>query len=118
MEAGGFFRDLGVCNGPYPPIAEHGLVGDLQTAALVSAFWFRREATTPSGWDARLYWQCIACNTIAFVIVLTVGFDLALLGDEALHLDLASHHVLVALLIATLGGHTVRGRSGSAAMAG
>ncbi|WP_329566642.1 hypothetical protein [Streptomyces sp. NBC_01361] len=63
----------------------------------------RREATTPSGWDARLYWQWIACNTIAFVIVLNVGFDLAVLGDEALHLGLASHHVLVALLIATLG---------------
>ncbi|MFF4425577.1 hypothetical protein ACFY04_33200 [Streptomyces sp. NPDC001549] len=60
-------------------------------------------ATPPSGWDARLYWRWIAYNTIAFLIVLTVGFVLALLGSDVLHLSLASHHVLVALLVATLG---------------
>uniref|UniRef100_A0AAU3HWH8 Uncharacterized protein n=1 Tax=Streptomyces sp. NBC_01393 TaxID=2903851 RepID=A0AAU3HWH8_9ACTN len=59
--------------------------------------------TSASGWDTRLYWQWIGYNTIAFVTVLTAGFVLALLGSDALHLDLASGHVLVALLIATSG---------------
>ncbi|MEU9435599.1 hypothetical protein [Streptomyces sp. NPDC048252] len=63
----------------------------------------RRETTSPSGWDSRLYWQWIAYNTIAFVIVLTAGFLLALLGDDALHLEVSSHHVVIALLVATLG---------------
>ncbi|MCT9011579.1 hypothetical protein [Streptomyces rhizosphaerihabitans] len=62
-----------------------------------------RQAAPKSGWDARLYWQWIAYNTIAFVTVLTVGFVLALLSSDALHLNLVSGHVLVALLIATLG---------------
>ncbi|WP_329299636.1 hypothetical protein OG410_15265 [Streptomyces sp. NBC_00659] len=59
--------------------------------------------SSASGWNTRLYWQWIGYNTIAFVTVLTAGFVLALLGSDALHLDLASGHVLVALLIATLG---------------
>ncbi|MEY2248587.1 hypothetical protein AB8A21_37665 [Streptomyces sp. BF23-18] len=59
--------------------------------------------TSANGWNTRLYWQWIGYNTIAFVTVLTAGFVLALLGSDALHLDLASGHVLVALLIATLG---------------
>ncbi|MGW6520646.1 hypothetical protein [Streptomyces sp. NPDC054962] len=63
----------------------------------------RRETTAPTGWDSRLYWQWIAYNTIAFVIVLTAGFLLALLGDDALHLEVSSHHVVIALVIATLG---------------
>lgn len=62
-----------------------------------------RGTTSPSGWDARLYWLWIGYNTIAFITVLTVGFVLSLLGSDVLHLRLASHHVLVALLIATLG---------------
>ncbi|MFD9396446.1 hypothetical protein ACFWBB_38620 [Streptomyces sp. NPDC060000] len=63
----------------------------------------RRETTSPSGWDSRLYRQWIAYNTIAFVIVLSAGFLLALLGDDALHLEVSSHHVVIALLIATVG---------------
>ena len=63
----------------------------------------RRETTSRTGWDSRLYWQWIAYNTVAFVIVLTAGFLLALLGDNALHLEVSSHHVVIALLIATLG---------------
>ncbi|MET9620387.1 hypothetical protein ABZZ37_06395 [Streptomyces sp. NPDC006464] len=62
-----------------------------------------REAAAPSGWDARLYWQWIGYNAIAFVIVLTVGFVLALVGSDALDLNLVSRHVVVGLLIATLG---------------
>ncbi|MEU7032553.1 hypothetical protein ABZ958_02540 [Streptomyces sp. NPDC046237] len=62
-----------------------------------------RRTASPSGWDARLYWQWIGYNTIAFVIVLTVGFVLALVSSDALNLNLISRHVLVALLIATLG---------------
>lgn len=56
-----------------------------------------------NGWNARLYWLWILYNAIAFVTVLTVGFPLALLGSNVLHLSLASHHVVVALLIATVG---------------
>lgn len=63
----------------------------------------RRETTSRTGWDSRLYWQWIAYNTVAFVIVLTAGFLLALLGDDALHLEVSSHHVVIALLVATVG---------------
>ncbi|MET7534128.1 hypothetical protein ACFWB1_35225 [Streptomyces goshikiensis] len=62
-----------------------------------------REVPASSGWEVRLYWRWIAYNSIAFVIVLSVGVALALLGSDVLHLSLASRHVLVALLIATLG---------------
>ncbi|MFJ5076206.1 hypothetical protein ACIP8Z_16605 [Streptomyces sp. NPDC088553] len=61
------------------------------------------KSVSPSGWDARLYWQWIGYNTIAFVIVLTVGFALALVGSDALNLKLVSRHLVVALVIATLG---------------
>jgi hypothetical protein len=56
-----------------------------------------------NGWDARLYWLWIWYNSIAFVTVLTIGFLLTLLGSDVLHLTLASRHVLVGLVIATLG---------------
>ena len=56
-----------------------------------------------NGWNTRLYWLWILYNAVAFVTVLTVGFLLALLGSDVLHLTLASHHVVVALLIATVG---------------
>ncbi|MFE9482883.1 hypothetical protein ACFYNM_30270 [Streptomyces spororaveus] len=62
-----------------------------------------REVPASSGWEPRLYWRWIAYNSIAFVIVLSVGVALALLGSDVLHLRLASRHVLVALVIATLG---------------
>ncbi|WP_030694143.1 hypothetical protein [Streptomyces globisporus] len=61
------------------------------------------KSVPPSGWDVRLYWQWIGYNTIAFVVVLTVGFVLALVGSDALDLNLISRHVVVALVIATLG---------------
>jgi hypothetical protein len=56
-----------------------------------------------NGWNTRLYWLWILYNAIAFVTVLTAGFLLALLGSDVLHLSLASGHVVVALLIATVG---------------
>ncbi|WP_329313461.1 MULTISPECIES: hypothetical protein [unclassified Streptomyces] len=59
--------------------------------------------TSTSGWDARLYWRWISCNTLAFITVLTAGFLLILLGNDVLHMNLASHNVILALLIATLG---------------
>lgn len=33
-----------------------------------------RKAVSSSGWNTRLYWQWIVYNTLAFVVVLTVGF--------------------------------------------
>ncbi|MFD9241757.1 hypothetical protein ACFV0D_07430 [Streptomyces sp. NPDC059556] len=71
------------------------------------------KSVPPSGWDARLYWQWIGYNTIAFVIVLTVGFVLALVGSDALNLKLVSHHLVVALVIATLGAILFGGALGA-----
>ena len=62
-----------------------------------------QRVVSANGWTTRLYWLWIWYNTIAFVTVLTVGFLLALLGSNVLHLSLASGHVVVALLIATVG---------------
>ena len=59
-----------------------------------------QRAVSANGWDARLYWLWILYNAAAFVTVLTAGFLLAALGSNVLHLSLASHHVVVALLIA------------------
>jgi hypothetical protein len=61
-----------------------------------------QRVVSANGWNTRLYWLWIWYNAIAFVTVLTVGFLLALLGSNVLHLALASH-VVVALLIATVG---------------
>ncbi|MFE0653842.1 hypothetical protein ACFVZH_35300 [Streptomyces sp. NPDC059534] len=71
------------------------------------------KSASPSGWDARLYWQWIGYNTIAFVIVLTVGFVLALVGSDALNLKLVSRHLVVALVIATLGAILFGGALGA-----
>lgn len=62
-----------------------------------------QRAVSADGWNTRLYWLWILYNAVAFVTVLTVGFLLALLGSDVLHLTLASGHVVVALVIATLG---------------
>ena len=62
-----------------------------------------QRVVSANGWNTRLYWLWILYNAIAFVTVLTVGFVLALLGSNVLHLSLASHRVVVALLIATVG---------------
>ncbi|MFF1778513.1 hypothetical protein [Streptomyces virginiae] len=72
-----------------------------------------REVPSSSGWEVRLYWRWIAYNSVAFVIVLSVGVALALLGSDVLHLSLASGHVLVALVIATLGAVLFGGVLGS-----
>jgi hypothetical protein len=56
-----------------------------------------------SGWNTRLFWLWILVQLDAFITVLTAGFLLALLGSNVLHLTLANHHTLVALLAATLG---------------
>ena len=66
-------------------------------------FQFGRAGVPANGWDARLYWLWIWYNSIAFVTVLTIGFLLTLVGSDVLHLTLASRHVLVGLVIATLG---------------
>ncbi|MFC8760735.1 hypothetical protein ACFUAG_08460 [Streptomyces sp. NPDC057193] len=58
-------------------------------------------------------WQWIGYNTIAFVIVLTVGFVLALVGSGALNLRLVSRHLVVALVIATLGAILFGGALGA-----
>jgi len=62
-----------------------------------------QRAVPANGWNTRLYWLWILYNAVAFVSVLTAGFLLALLGSDVLHLSLASGHVVVALLIATVG---------------
>jgi hypothetical protein len=49
-----------------------------------------QRAVSANGWNTRLYWLWIWYNAIAFVTVLTVGFLLALLGGNVLHLTLAS----------------------------
>ncbi|WP_371494412.1 hypothetical protein OG871_04830 [Kitasatospora sp. NBC_00374] len=72
-----------------------------------------QQVVSSNGWDARLYRLWILYNTIAFVTVLTVGFLLALLGGNVLHLSLASGHVVVALVIATLGAALFGGVLGS-----
>ena len=62
-----------------------------------------QRAVPANGWNTRLFWLWILYNAVAFVTVLTAGFLLALLGSNVLHLSLASGHVVVALLIATVG---------------
>jgi hypothetical protein len=56
-----------------------------------------------SGWSARLYWQWILYNTVAFVVVLTAVAVLSWIGADLLHLDLADRSKLAALLVATVG---------------
>jgi hypothetical protein len=56
-----------------------------------------------NGWSARLYWQWIMYNSVAFVVVLTAVAVLAWIGADVLHLDVVEASKLVALLVATLG---------------
>jgi hypothetical protein len=56
-----------------------------------------------SGWSARLYWQWILYNTVAFVVVLTAVAVLSWIGADLLQLDLANRSKLAALLVATVG---------------
>ncbi|WP_042451802.1 hypothetical protein [Rhodococcus sp. 1139] len=60
--------------------------------------------TTPSnGWSARLYWQWILYNTIAFVVVLTTVAVLSWIGADILQLSWANRSPVAALLVATTG---------------
>jgi hypothetical protein len=56
-----------------------------------------------NGWSARLYWQWILYNTVAFVAVLTAVAVLSWISADVLHLSLTSRSGLVALLVATAG---------------
>ena len=56
-----------------------------------------------NGWSARLYWQWILYNSVAFIVVLTAAAVLAWIGTDVLHLELATKSKLAALLVATLG---------------
>ena len=66
-----------------------------------------------NGWSARLYWQWILYNSVAFVVVLTAVAVLAWIGADLLHLELASSSKLAALLVATLGAVLFGGVLGS-----
>jgi hypothetical protein len=60
--------------------------------------------TVPSsGWSARLYWQWILYNIVAFVVVLTVVAVLSWIGADVLDLSWADRSRVVALLVATVG---------------
>jgi hypothetical protein len=55
------------------------------------------------GWSARLYWQWILYNSIAFVVVLTAVAVLSWISADVLHLSLTNRSAVVALLVATAG---------------
>jgi hypothetical protein len=55
------------------------------------------------GWSARLYWQWILYNSVAFVVVLTAVGVISWIGADMLHLSLAHRSRVMALLVATLG---------------
>jgi hypothetical protein len=56
-----------------------------------------------NGWSARLYWQWILYNTLAFVVVLTAVAVLSWVGADALHLSLVSRSWVLAMLVAAVG---------------
>jgi hypothetical protein len=56
-----------------------------------------------NGWSARLYWQWILYNTVAFVVVLTAVAVLSWISADALHLSLASRSWVVTMLVAAVG---------------
>jgi hypothetical protein len=60
-------------------------------------------SAAPSGWSARLYWQWILYNSIAFVVVLTAVVLLSWIGADVLHLTVANRSWILALLVATAG---------------
>ena len=66
-----------------------------------------------NGWSARLYWQWILYNSVAFIVVLTAAAVLAWIGTDVLHLELANRSKLAALLVATLGAVLFGGVLGS-----
>jgi hypothetical protein len=54
-------------------------------------------------WSARLYWQWIVYNTVAFVSVLTAVAVLSWIGADVLHTHWADRSRIAALLVATAG---------------
>jgi hypothetical protein len=66
-----------------------------------------------NGWSARLYWQWILYNSVAFVVVLTAVAVLSWISADVLHLDLAHRNKLLALLVATVGALLFGGVLGS-----
>jgi hypothetical protein len=54
-------------------------------------------------WSARLYWQWIVYNTVAFVSVLTAVAVLSWIGADVLHMHWADRSRIAALLVATAG---------------
>jgi hypothetical protein len=66
-----------------------------------------------NGWSARLYWQWILYNSVAFIVVLTAAAVLAWIGTDVLHLELANRSKLAALLVATFGAVLFGGVLGS-----
>ncbi len=56
-----------------------------------------------NGWSARLYWQWILYNSVAFVVVLTAVVVLSWIGADVLHLSAANRSWVLALLVATAG---------------
>jgi hypothetical protein len=56
-----------------------------------------------NGWSARLYWQWILYNSVAFVVVLTAVVVLSWIGADVLHLSAANRGWVLALLVATAG---------------
>ncbi len=56
-----------------------------------------------NGWSARLYWQWILYNSVAFVVVLTAVLVLSWIGADVLHVSAANRSWLLALLVATAG---------------
>ncbi len=56
-----------------------------------------------NGWSARLYWQWILYNSVAFIVVLTAVVVLSWIGADVLHLSAANRSWVLALLVATAG---------------
>ena len=59
--------------------------------------------SVPNGWSARLYWQWVLYNSVAFVVVLTAVVVLSWIGADLLHLNAANRNWVLALLVATAG---------------
>src|SRR5664279_1506947 len=56
-----------------------------------------------NSWSARLYWQWILYNSVAFVVVLTAVAVVSWISADVLHLSVITRSGIVALLVATVG---------------
>jgi hypothetical protein len=61
-----------------------------------------RMSVSSSGWSARLYWQWILYNTVAFVVVLTAVAGFRGIGADMLHVSWVDRSRVAALLVATV----------------